>query len=250
MSSEEKIILAKEVEDFDNKIYNLYLSKGKDFVLKGLIGQLKSQNNNKNKLFKYILFDLQQNDIRIEQFSQEVIEKYLDIVISKYTKTDTNNTSDHTQIFSTLDAKKIFKSQENDSSLKKEESLGNNYTEEQKEKLLIAASISTYDKYNELLSKNGEKLGTKQLRQAILDKENNFGYFTNSGTKKLRELMRENIKVSEVPVLVKQILLRNGFKVNDSNEAMCCEMFINLIYNYSEQIKKKLEENKLKVDHR
>ena len=88
-------------------------------------------------------------------------------------------------------------------------------------------------KYNEIYSAKGTALGRKQLRTAILDKDKNFSYFTNAGEKKLREKLKENIKISEVPVIVKNILLKNGFNVKTSNEEMCCEMFLTYIDNLS-----------------
>ena len=66
---------------------------------------------------------------------------------------------------------------------------------EDKEKLLIDASLETFVKYNEIYSTKGNALGRKQLRTAILDKDNKFKYFTNGGEKMLREKLKESIKI-------------------------------------------------------
>ena len=104
---------------------------------------------------------------------------------------------------------------------------------EDKEKLLIDASLETFVKYNEIYSTKGNALGRKQLRTAILDKDNNFKYFTNGGEKMLREKLKESIKVDDIKVLVRNILLKNGFNAKNSNEEMCCEMFLTYIDNLS-----------------
>lgn len=110
---------------------------------------------------------------------------------------------------------------------------------EDKEKLLIDASLETFVKYNEIYSTKGNALGRKQLRTAILDKDNNFKYFTNGGEKMLREKLKESIKVDDIKVLVKNILLKNGFNAKNSNEEMCCEMFLTYIDNLSLEIENK-----------
>lgn len=110
---------------------------------------------------------------------------------------------------------------------------------EDKEKLLIDASLETFVKYNEIYSTKGNALGRKQLRTAILDKDNNFKYFTNGGEKMLREKLKESIKVDDIKVLVKNILLKNGFNAKNSNEEMCCEMFLTYIDNLSLELENK-----------
>ena len=110
---------------------------------------------------------------------------------------------------------------------------------EDKEKLLIDASLETFVKYNEIYSTKGNALGRKQLRTAILDKDNNFKYFTNGGKKMLREKLKESIKVDDIKVLVKNILLKNGFNAKNSNEEMCCEMFLTYIDNLSLELENK-----------
>lgn len=110
---------------------------------------------------------------------------------------------------------------------------------EDKEKLLIDASLETFVKYNEIYSTKGNALGRKQLRTAILDKNNNFKYFTNGGEKMLREKLKESIKVDDIKVLVRNILLKNGFNAKNSNEEMCCEMFLTYIDNLSLEIENK-----------
>lgn len=108
-----------------------------------------------------------------------------------------------------------------------------------KEKLLIDASLETFIKYNEIYSTKGNALGRKQLRTAILDKDNNFKYFTNGGEKMLREKLKESIKVDDIKVLVRNILLKNGFNAKNSNEEMCCEMFLTYIDNLSLELENK-----------
>lgn len=110
---------------------------------------------------------------------------------------------------------------------------------EDKEKLLIDASLETFVKYNEIYSTKGNALGRKQLRTAILDKDNNFKYFTNGGEKMLREKLKESIKVDDIEVLVRNILLKNGFNAKNSNEEMCCEMFLTYIDNLSLELENK-----------
>lgn len=113
-----------------------------------------------------------------------------------------------------------------------------------KEKLLIDASLETFVKYNEIYSTKGNALGRKQLRTAILDKDNNFKYFTNGGEKMLREKLKESIKVDDIKVLVRNILLKNGFNAKNSNEEMCCEMFLTYIDNLSLEIENKNKNGK------
>lgn len=164
---------------------------------------------------------------------------------------------DKTQVFSSKDIKEETKPKKEskiDALFKRKEKLENtgpipvvkedNKTGiimglEDKEKLLIDASLETFVKYNEIYSTKGNALGRKQLRTAILDKDNNFKYFTNGGEKMLREKLKESIKVDDIKVLVKNILLKNGFNAKNSNEEMCCEMFLTYIDNLSLEIENK-----------
>lgn len=164
---------------------------------------------------------------------------------------------DKTQVFSSKDIKEETKPKKEskiDALFKRKEKLENtgpipvvkedNKTGiimglEDKEKLLIDASLETFVKYNEIYSTKGNALGRKQLRTAILDKDNNFKYFTNGGEKMLREKLKESIKVEDIKVLVRNILLKNGFNAKNSNEEMCCEMFLTYIDNLSLEIENK-----------
>ena len=164
---------------------------------------------------------------------------------------------DKTQVFSSKDIKEETKPKKEskiDALFKRKEKLentgpipivkDNNTTGiimglDDKEKLLIDASLETFVKYNEIYSTKGNALGRKQLRTAILDKDNNFKYFTNGGEKMLREKLKESIKVDDIKVLVKNILLKNGFNAKNSNEEMCCEMFLTYIDNLSLEIENK-----------
>lgn len=164
---------------------------------------------------------------------------------------------DKTQVFSSKDIKEETKPKKEskiDALFKRKEKLENtgpipvvkedNKTGiimglEDKEKLLIDASLETFVKYNEVYSTKGNALGRKQLRTAILDKDNNFKYFTNGGEKMLREKLKESIKVDDIKVLVRNILLKNGFNAKNSNEEMCCEMFLTYIDNLSLEIENK-----------
>lgn len=164
---------------------------------------------------------------------------------------------DKTQVFSSKDIKEETKPKKEskiDALFKRKEKLENtgpipvvkedNKTGiimglEDKEKLLIDASLETFVKYNEIYSTKGNALGRKQLRTAILDKDNNFKYFTNGGEKMLREKLKESIKVDDIKVLVKNILLKNGFNAKNSNEEMCCEMFLTYIDNLSLELENK-----------
>lgn len=164
---------------------------------------------------------------------------------------------DKTQVFSSKDIKEETKPKKEskiDALFKRKEKLENtgpipvvkedNKTGiivglEDKEKLLIDASLETFVKYNEIYSTKGNALGRKQLRTAILDKDNNFKYFTNGGEKMLREKLKESIKVDDIKVLVRNILLKNGFNAKNSNEEMCCEMFLTYIDNLSLEIENK-----------
>lgn len=164
---------------------------------------------------------------------------------------------DKTQVFSSKDIKEETKPKKEskiDALFKRKEKLENtgpipvvkedNKTGiimglEDKEKLLIDASLETFVKYNEIYSTKGNALGRKQLRTAILDKNNNFKYFTNGGEKMLREKLKESIKVDDIKVLVRNILLKNGFNAKNSNEEMCCEMFLTYIDNLSLEIENK-----------
>lgn len=164
---------------------------------------------------------------------------------------------DKTQVFSSKDIKEETKPKKEskiDALFKRKEKLentgpipivkDNNTTGiimglDDKEKLLIDASLETFVKYNEIYSTKGNALGRKQLRTAILDKDNNFKYFTNGGEKMLREKLKESIKVDDIKVLVRNILLKNGFNAKNSNEEMCCEMFLTYIDNLSLELENK-----------
>lgn len=192
-------------------------------------------------------------DFVIEERSKKKEEQDLNTYIEKDNiideKQDIN--LDKTQVFSSKDIKEETKPKKEskiDALFKRKEKLENtgpipvvkedNKTGiimglEDKEKLLIDASLETFVKYNEIYSTKGNALGRKQLRTAILDKDNNFKYFTNGGEKMLREKLKESIKVEDIKVLVRNILLKNGFNAKNSNEEMCCEMFLTYIDNLS-----------------
>lgn len=197
-------------------------------------------------------------DFVIEERSKKIEEPVLNSYIKKDNNENNNliekqDTSlDKTQVFSSKDIKeeqtKPKKESKIDALFKRKEKLENtgpipvvkedNKTGiimglDDKEKLLIDASIETFIKYNEIYSTKGNALGRKQLRTAILDKDNNFKYFTNGGEKMLREKLKESIKVEDIKVLVRNILLKNGFNAKNSNEEMCCEMFLTYIDNLS-----------------
>lgn len=198
-------------------------------------------------------------DFVIEERSKKKEEQDLNTYIEKDNiideKQDIN--LDKTQVFSSKDIKEETKPKKEskiDALFKRKEKLENtgpipvvkedNKTGiimglEDKEKLLIDASLETFVKYNEIYSTKGNALGRKQLRTAILDKDNNFKYFTNGGEKMLREKLKESIKVDDIKVLVKNILLKNGFNAKNSNEEMCCEMFLTYIDNLSLEIENK-----------
>lgn len=198
-------------------------------------------------------------DFVIEERSKKKEEPDLNTYIKKDNiideKQDIN--LDKTQVFSPKDIKEETKPKKEskiDALFKRKEKLENtgpipvvkedNKTGiimglEDKEKLLIDASLETFVKYNEIYSTKGNALGRKQLRTAILDKDNNFKYFTNGGEKMLREKLKESIKVDDIKVLVKNILLKNGFNAKNSNEEMCCEMFLTYIDNLSLEIENK-----------
>lgn len=198
-------------------------------------------------------------DFVIEERSKKKEELDLNTYIEKDNiideKQDIN--LDKTQVFSSKDIKEETKPKKEskiDALFKRKEKLENtgpipvvkedNKTGiimglEDKEKLLIDASLETFVKYNEIYSTKGNALGRKQLRTAILDKDNNFKYFTNGGEKMLREKLKESIKVDDIEVLVRNILLKNGFNAKNSNEEMCCEMFLTYIDNLSLEIENK-----------
>lgn len=198
-------------------------------------------------------------DFVIEERSKKKEEQDLNTYIEKDNiideKQDIN--LDKTQVFSSKDIKEETKPKKEskiDALFKRKEKLENtgpipvvkedNKTGiimglEDKEKLLIDASLETFVKYNEVYSTKGNALGRKQLRTAILDKDNNFKYFTNGGEKMLREKLKESIKVDDIKVLVRNILLKNGFNAKNSNEEMCCEMFLTYIDNLSLEIENK-----------
>lgn len=198
-------------------------------------------------------------DFVIEERSKKKEEQDLNTYIEKDNiideKQDIN--LDKTQVFSSKDIKEETKPKKEskiDVLFKRKEKLENtgpipvvkedNKTGiimglEDKEKLLIDASLETFVKYNEIYSTKGNALGRKQLRTAILDKDNNFKYFTNGGEKMLREKLKESIKVDDIKVLVRNILLKNGFNAKNSNEEMCCEMFLTYIDNLSLEIENK-----------
>lgn len=198
-------------------------------------------------------------DFVIEERSKKKEEQDLNTYIEKDNiideKQDIN--LDKTQVFSSKDIKEETKPKKEskiDALFKRKEKLENtgpipvvkedNKTGiimglEDKEKLLIDASLETFVKYNEIYSTKGNALGRKQLRTAILDKDNNFKYFTNGGEKMLREKLKESIKVDDIEVLVRNILLKNGFNAKNSNEEMCCEMFLTYIDNLSLELENK-----------
>ena len=198
-------------------------------------------------------------DFVIEERSKKKEEPVLNTYIEKDNiideKQDIN--LDKTQVFSSKDIKEETKPKKEskiDALFKRKEKLENtgpipvvkedNKTGiimglEDKEKLLIDASLETFVKYNEIYYTKGNALGRKQLRTAILDKDNNFKYFTNGGEKMLREKLKESIKVDDIKVLVRNILLKNGFNAKNSNEEMCCEMFLTYIDNLSLEIENK-----------
>lgn len=198
-------------------------------------------------------------DFVIEERSKKKEEPVLNTYIEKDNiideKQDIN--LDKTQVFSSKDIKEETKPKKEskiDALFKRKEKLENtgpipvvkedNKTGiimglEDKEKLLIDASLETFVKYNEIYSTKGNALGRKQLRTAILDKDNKFKYFTNGGEKMLREKLKESIKVDDIKVLVRNILLKNGFNAKNSNEEMCCEMFLTYIDNLSLEIENK-----------
>lgn len=198
-------------------------------------------------------------DFVIEERSKKKEELDLNTYIKKDNiideKQDIN--LDKTQVFSSKDIKEETKPKKEskiDALFKRKEKLENtgpipvvkedNKTGiimglDDKEKLLIDASLETFVKYNEIYSTKGNALGRKQLRTAILDKDNNFKYFTNGGEKMLREKLKESIKVEDIKVLVRNILLKNGFNAKNSNEEMCCEMFLTYIDNLSLEIENK-----------
>lgn len=198
-------------------------------------------------------------DFVIEERSKKKEEPVLNTYIEKDNiideKQDIN--LDKTQVFSSKDIKEETKPKKEskiDALFKRKEKLENtgpipvvkedNKTGiimglEDKEKLLIDASLETFVKYNEIYSTKGNALGRKQLRTAILDKDNNFKYFTNGGEKMLREKLKESIKVDDIKVLVRNILLKNGFNAKNSNEEMCCEMFLTYIDNLSLELENK-----------
>ena len=198
-------------------------------------------------------------DFVIEERSKKKEELDLNTYIEKDNiideKQDIN--LDKTQVFSSKDIKEETKPKKEskiDALFKRKEKLENtgpipvvkedNKTGiimglEDKEKLLIDTSLETFVKYNEIYSTKGNALGRKQLRTAILDKDNNFKYFTNGGEKMLREKLKGSIKVDDIKVLVRNILLKNGFNAKNSNEEMCCEMFLTYIDNLSLEIENK-----------
>ena len=198
-------------------------------------------------------------DFVIEERSKKKEEQDLNTYIEKDNIIDEQQdiNLDKTQVFSSKDIKEETKPKKEskiDALFKRKEKLENtgpipvvkedNKTGiimglEDKEKLLIDASLETFVKYNEIYSTKGNALGRKQLRTAILDKDNNFKYFTNGGEKMLREKLKESIKVDDIKVLVRNILLKNGFNAKNSNEEMCCEMFLTYIDNLSLEIENK-----------
>lgn len=244
MNEEEQIKLEKESVSFGEKMYTLYKNKGYDYVIRGIIDQLKGTSEIKNKLLAYIILDLQKNGVVIkEQLNTDLLKVYLDNIISNHEQKKEDSVSENTSLFNITVAKEIINSpvteqkEVNDKpsiALKKEE-FSDPQNQTKKHNILIQASIETYAKYKN--HKDDQDFGTKQLRKAILDKDNDFLYFTNAGEKKLRDALRRNIKVAEVPSLVKEILIKNGIKADNSNEQMCCELYLSLIDRYYQQIK-------------
>lgn len=229
-----KGVTVTNIKDLNDDTFKTYM----DFVI-----EERSKKKEEPVLNTYIEKD---NIINPKPVNNYINKDYNNNLIEKQ---DIN--LDKTQVFSSKDIKEETKPKKEskiDALFKRKEKLENtgpipvvkedNKTGiimglEDKEKLLIDASLETFIKYNEIYSTKGNALGRKQLRTAILDKDNNFKYFTNGGEKMLREKLKESIKVDDIKVLVRNILLKNGFNAKNSNEEMCCEMFLTYIDNLS-----------------
>ena len=230
------------IKDLNDDTFKTYM----DFV----IGE-RSKKKEEQDLNTYIKKDNIINPKPVNNYINKDYNKNNNLI----EKQDIN--LDKTQVFSSKDIKEETKPKKEskiDALFKRKEKLENtgpipvvkedNKTGiimglEDKEKLLIDASLETFVKYNEIYSTKGNALGRKQLRTAILDKDNKFKYFTNGGEKMLREKLKESIKVDDIKVLVRNILLKNGFNAKNSNEEMCCEMFLTYIDNLSLEIENK-----------
>ena len=234
-----KGVTVTNIKDLNDDTFKTYM----DFV----IGE-RSKKKEELDLNTYIKKDNMINSKPINNYinnSKEIIK------INNISDEEQDINLDKTQVFSSKDIKEETKPKKEskiDALFKRKEKLentgpipivkDNNTTGiimglDDKEKLLIDASLETFIKYNEIYSTKGNALGRKQLRTAILDKDNNFKYFTNGGEKMLREKLKESIKVDDIKVLVRNILLKNGFNAKNSNEEMCCEMFLTYIDNLS-----------------
>lgn len=237
-----KGVTVTNIKDLNDDTFKTYM----DFV----IGE-RSKKKEEQDLNTYIKKDNIINPKPVNNYINKDYNKNNNLI----EKQDIN--LDKTQVFSSKDIKEETKPKKEskiDALFKRKEKLENtgpihvvkedNKTGiimglEDKEKLLIDASLETFVKYNEIYSTKGNALGRKQLRTAILDKDNNFKYFTNGGEKMLRERLKESIKVDDIKVLVRNILLKNGFNAKNSNEEMCCEMFLTYIDNLSLEIENK-----------
>lgn len=237
-----KGVTVTNIKDLNDDTFKTYM----DFV----IGE-RSKKKEELDLNTYIKKDYIINPKPVNNYINKDYNKNNNLI----EKQDIN--LDKTQVFSSKDIKEETKPKKEskiDALFKRKEKLENtgpipvvkedNKTGiimglEDKEKLLIDASLETFVKYNEIYSTKGNALGRKQLRTAILDKDNNFKYFTNGGEKMLREKLKESIKVDDIKVLVKNILLKNGFNAKNSNEEMCCEMFLTYIDNLSLELENK-----------
>lgn len=237
-----KGVTVTNIKDLNDDTFKTYM----DFVI-----EERSKKKEKQDLNTYIEKDNIINPKPVNNYINKDYNKNNNLI----EKQDIN--LDKTQVFSSKDIKEETKPKKEskiDALFKRKEKLENtgpipvvkedNKTGiimglEDKEKLLIDASLETFVKYNEIYSTKGNALGRKQLRTAILDKDNNFKYFTNGGEKMLREKLKESIKVDDIKVLVRNILLKNGFNAKNSNEEMCCEMFLTYIDNLSLEIENK-----------
>lgn len=237
-----KGVTVTNIKDLNDDTFKTYM----DFVI-----EERSKKKEEQDLNTYIEKDNIINPKPVNNYINKDYNKNNNLI----EKQDIN--LDKTQVFSSKDIKEETKPKKEskiDALFKRKEKLENtgpipvvkedNKTGiimglEDKEKLLIDASLETFVKYNEIYSTKGNALGRKQLRTAILDKDNNFKYFTNGGEKMLREKLKESIKVDDIKVLVRNILLKNGFNAKNSNEEMCCEMFLTYIDNLSLELENK-----------
>ena len=55
----------------------------------------------------------------------------------------------------------------------------------------------------------------------------------------LKSIEEKYMYAKPIKVLVRNILLKNGFNAKNSNEEMCCEMFLTYIDNLSLEIENK-----------